>query len=107
MRRALSTDFKAPGDLICLIGETRGELGGTRFESIAGRTLGHAPVGRLREAQAAYRRVFRAARRGILRSCHDLSDGGLWAALAESALGGDCGARVALDEVPVSAGLRP
>jgi phosphoribosylformylglycinamidine synthase len=102
VRRSLSTDFKKCGDLICLIGESRGELGGTRFESITGRKLGPAPAVRLPQARASYRRVHRAARKGILHSCHDLSDGGLWVALAESALGGDCGARVSLDAVPVS-----
>ena len=43
-----------------------------------------------------------AIRRGMVRSCHDLADGGLWVALAESCLGGDLGARVLLDALPVS-----
>ncbi|HVO39124.1 MAG TPA: AIR synthase-related protein [Spirochaetia bacterium] len=102
--RALSTDFKAPGDLVCLIGETRGELGGSRLEKLSGRPRGKAPSVRLPEAKKVYGRVFEAARRGILRSCHDLSDGGLWAALAESCIGGDCGVRVDLELVPASAG---
>jgi len=37
-----------------------------------------------------------------VQSCHDLADGGLWVALAESCLGGDLGARVLLDSLPVS-----
>jgi phosphoribosylformylglycinamidine synthase len=41
-------------------------------------------------------------RRGIVRSCHDLSDGGFWAALAECSLGGRLGASVDLDAVPTS-----
>jgi phosphoribosylformylglycinamidine synthase II len=102
VRRSLSTDFKSPGDLVCLIGETRGELGGTRFESVAGQKLGRAPTVRLPEAWSSYRRLHRAAKKGILKSCHDLSDGGLWVAFAESALGGDCGAFLSLDRVPVS-----
>jgi phosphoribosylformylglycinamidine synthase len=102
--RALTPDFKSPGDLVCLIGETRGELGGSRLEKIAGRPLGKAPSVVLPDARKAYLRVFEAARRGILRSCHDLSDGGLWAALAECCMGGDCGARVDLGDVPASTG---
>jgi phosphoribosylformylglycinamidine synthase len=54
----------------------------------------------------AYRRIHRAARRGIAASCHDLSDGGLWAALAESALGGGFGAEVSLEAVPLDRPLR-
>ena len=100
VRRAVTTDFKAPGDLLYIVGETRGELGGTRFERLARQPLGAAPSARPAEAMRAYRRLHRAMRRGLVRSCHDLSDGGLWVALAESALGGRLGARVLLDQVP-------
>jgi len=102
VRRAQTTDFKAPGDLLFVVGETRGELGGTCFERIAGGGLGPCPSVRPGPAFASYRRIHRAIRRGVVRSCHDLSDGGLWVALAESCLGGDLGARVFLDALPVS-----
>ena len=42
----------------------------------------------------------RAIARGLVRSCHDLSEGGLATALAEMALAGDLGARVSLRDVP-------
>ncbi len=102
VRRAVTTDFKAAGDLIFLVGETRGELGGTRFERLAGSPLGESPSARPAAAFSVYRKLHRAMRRGIVRSCHDLSDGGLWAALAECSLGGRLGARVDLTELPVS-----
>ena len=38
--------------------------------------------------------------RGLVRSCHDLSEGGLAVALAEMALAGGLGARVSLGDVP-------
>jgi phosphoribosylformylglycinamidine synthase len=101
VRRALTTDFKRPGDGIWLVGGSRGELGGTVFERIAGQRLGACPSPRLPESMRSYLSIHRAARRGIAASCHDLSDGGLWAALAESALGGNLGAEVSLDAVPV------
>jgi phosphoribosylformylglycinamidine (FGAM) synthase-like enzyme len=104
VRRAVTTDFKAPGDLIFIVGETRGELGGTRFERLGRARLGQAPSLRPAEAFRAYRRLHRAMRRGLVRSCHDLSDGGLWGALAESALGGRTGAAVCLDAVPTAGG---
>ncbi|HTP57386.1 MAG TPA: AIR synthase-related protein, partial [Spirochaetia bacterium] len=104
VRRAVTTDFKAPGDAIYVVGETRGELGGTCFQRIAGGKLGHSPRVQLESARACYHRLSGAIRKGLARSCHDLSDGGLWVALAESALGGDCGARISLDDLPVSAG---
>ncbi len=101
VRRAVTTDFKGAGDAIYVVGRSRGELGGTIAERIAGIPLGSCPSARPAEARATYRRLHRAMRAGLVASCHDLSDGGLWVALAESSLGGDCGARVSLDAVPV------
>ena len=105
VRRARTTDFKDPGDLIYVLGDTRGEMGGTCIERQAGRRLGPCPSVKTAEARAVYRALHRAIRRGLVRSCHDISDGGLWTALAECCLGGDRGARVSLDAVPAS-GIR-
>lgn len=101
VRRSLTTDFKRPGDAVWLLGVSRGELGGTVYERIAGLRPGPCPSADPAAAMRLYRRFHRAARRGMVASCHDLSDGGLWASLAESALGGELGADVALDAVPV------
>ncbi len=100
VRRSLTTDFKRPGDRVWLVGATRGELGGTIYERISGQRLGACPSLEPSGSTRVYRAIHRAARRGIVSSCHDLSDGGLWAALAESALGGCLGAEVSLDAVP-------
>jgi phosphoribosylformylglycinamidine synthase subunit PurSL len=105
VRRSLTTDFKRPGDAIWLLGLSRGELGGTVYERIAGLRPGPCPSADPEAAMRLYRRFHRAARRGDIASCHDLSDGGLWVALAESALGGELGADVALDTVPVDRSL--
>jgi phosphoribosylformylglycinamidine synthase len=100
VRRSITTDFKRPGDQVWLVGTSRGELGGTVYERISGQRLGACPSLVPDESVRLYRRIHRAARRGLVASCHDLSDGGLWTALAESALGGGLGAEVSLDSVP-------
>ncbi len=100
VRKSVTTDFKGPGDLLYVLGETRGELGCTRLEAAIGRRLGRGPSADPKRARTLYRRLHRAMEHGLVRSCHDLSDGGLWAALAESALGGRLGAVVELDAVP-------
>jgi len=102
VRRAQTTDLKDAGDLLFVVGETRGELGGTCFERLAGGGLGPCPSVRLAPAFTSYRALHRAMRRGLVKSCHDLSDGGLWVALAESCLAGGLGAEVTLDEMPAS-----
>ena len=104
VRRAQTTDLKTAGDLLFVVGETRGELGGTCFERLVGHRLGACPSVRLQGAMRSYRALHRAIRAGLVRSCHDLSDGGLWVALAESCLAGGLGAEVTLDHLPVSAG---
>jgi phosphoribosylformylglycinamidine synthase len=43
---------------------------------------------------ALYRKVFLATRKGLISSAHDCSEGGLLVALAESCIGGRCGAKV-------------
>jgi phosphoribosylformylglycinamidine synthase len=104
VRKSMTTDLKADGDLLYVVGETRGELGGTCFERLAGAPLGPCPSVKPATAFACYRKLHRAIARGLVRSCHDLSDAGLWTALAESSLGGDLGARVSLDDLPASPG---
>jgi phosphoribosylformylglycinamidine synthase len=105
IRRAQTTDFKQAGDLLYVVGETRGELGGTCLERRLGVGLGPCPSVRTDEARRAYRRLHAALRRGLARSCHDLSDAGLWAAVAESSIGGDLGAEISLDALPTAAGV--
>jgi phosphoribosylformylglycinamidine synthase len=93
--------FKGKGDLIYLLGETTEEVGGSEYlKCVHGRVDGKPPRLDL-EAEAALQELLRkSAARGLLRSAHDLSDGGLGVALAESLfgpLGETVGASVALE----------
>jgi phosphoribosylformylglycinamidine synthase len=47
-----------------------------------------------------FRAVHQAISRGVVRSCHDLSEGGLAVSLAEMAIAGDLGATISLRDVP-------
>ncbi|RKX74962.1 MAG: phosphoribosylformylglycinamidine synthase [Spirochaetes bacterium] len=98
--KAVSTDFKNPGDLIYLAGETRGELGGTILEKIKGKKLGLSPDVRPDEAVPVYKAIHGCMQMGLVASCHDLSDGGLAVSVAESSLGGKLGADISLDMIP-------
>jgi phosphoribosylformylglycinamidine synthase subunit PurSL len=105
IRYALTTDFKKPGDTIVVLGNTNGELGGTRFEQLIEREIGNSQLGKCPEVKAdeaysLYTAVYQAARKGLISSCHDLSDGGLAVALCESAIGGRLGADICLDHLP-------
>jgi phosphoribosylformylglycinamidine synthase len=100
--RALTTDFKAPGDYIYLLGGGDGGLGGSYYEKITGGDKNAAdrespPKANPAEAARVYHAFYAAARKGLAASCHDVSDGGLAVCLAESCLGGRLGARVSLE----------
>ncbi|MBI9107119.1 MAG: hypothetical protein JEZ04_10270 [Spirochaetales bacterium] len=102
---AVGSDFKEAGDLIYVLGETRGELGGSIFEKISGGGkddfhLGRCPSVNTTEALELYRKLHLCMKAGIVESCHDLSEGGLAVAAAESALGGRLGAAIILDRLP-------
>lgn len=104
--KSVSSDFKNSGDIIYILGETRGEMGGSFFEKIAAAdradnfNLGNSPSVKTEEALILYRKLHSAMKEGLIRSCHDLSDGGMAVAAAESALGGRLGAEINLDAMP-------
>ncbi|HEU5039307.1 MAG TPA: phosphoribosylformylglycinamidine synthase subunit PurL, partial [Gemmatimonadales bacterium] len=87
--RRVPSHFQRPGDRIVILGETRGELGGSEYwaeirEFVGGRT----PPVDLDAERRLQRLLVAAARRELLRSAHDCSEGGLLVALAEAAIGG-------------------
>jgi phosphoribosylformylglycinamidine synthase II len=100
--RTATPDFKAPGSLIYLLGETLEELGGSEYfrrHNGLGRVVPKVDASRGRRTMVA---VGSAIRKGMLTACHDLSDGGLGIALAEMCFSGAIGARIALKKAPGS-----
>jgi phosphoribosylformylglycinamidine synthase len=77
--------------LLYLLGDTHAELGGSEYAALLGQSGGKVPVVRPRLARPLYERLNLAIERGLVASCHDLSDGGLAAALAETAFAGGFG----------------
>ncbi|MEZ4711173.1 MAG: phosphoribosylformylglycinamidine synthase subunit PurL [Caldilineaceae bacterium] len=90
-----TADFKQPGNLIYLLGETHAELGGSLLYAHWGHNGGDAPQ-MPAEPLVRYRALHAAMRAGLIRACHDLSEGGLAVALAEMCLAGRLGADVNL-----------
>ncbi|MEN8152067.1 MAG: AIR synthase-related protein, partial [Planctomycetota bacterium] len=100
VRRAVTMDLKARENLIFLVGRTRNELGGSHLYLRRGETGANVPKVRPEEAVRTYRGLADAMERGLVRSCHDLSEGGLAVALAEMAFAGNLGVGMDLSEVP-------
>ena len=86
IRRTVGPGFKAPGDTVILLGETKDDRGGTEYLRLVHGLEGDAPPAIDLEAEKLVQEVcLEAAERGWLRSAHDLSEGGLAVALAECA----------------------
>ncbi|HQO65631.1 MAG TPA: AIR synthase-related protein, partial [Spirochaetales bacterium] len=89
------SDLKAPGDRLYLVGTMEPSFGGSVYADLYGVPDGAAPgvPAASPGAPMAYRALHRAIAAGLVRACHDLSDGGLATALAEMCLGGRLGAK--------------
>ncbi len=96
VRRAVTSDFKQADDVVYLLGETYDELGGSEFYALHGELGANVPKVDFARAKALYMLVGQANDRGLIQSCHDLSDGGLAVALAEATFGYGYGADIEL-----------
>lgn len=87
--------FKAEGDVVFLLGETFAELGGSEFQAVVhGVTEGRPPALDLNVEKKLLDGVLAAIQKGLVQSAHDLSEGGLAVAVAESCISGGLGAKV-------------
>ncbi len=100
VRRAVTSDAKADGDLVYVLGLTRNELGGSQYYAHHGAVGCSVPRVEALKAARLYNGLSHAIERGLVRSCHDCSDGGLGVALAETAFAGGLGMKLELDRVP-------
>lgn len=108
VRRAVTMDTKAPGDVVYLLGDTRRELGQSELFNQMGIAGGIVPrVTDPARAKACYRALHAAICAAEVRSAHDVSDGGLAVSLAESAFAGELGIDITLDALAESESLAP
>ena len=95
VRRSITMDLKEPGNTLYLVGVTKNELGGSHFNLVTGVEGGAAPQVDLSMAPRIFTKLHAAIERGLVRACHDLSEGGLAVAIAEMAFAGEVGADIA------------
>jgi phosphoribosylformylglycinamidine synthase len=99
VRQCVTMDAKGVGNLLYLVGLTKNELGGSHFSLVRGLSGGQVPTVDAATARATFAAVHQAIRGGAVRSCHDLSEGGLAVAAAEMAFAGDLGIHIELSRV--------
>jgi len=92
---AIGSGFKAEGDALFLLGETKGAIGQSLYlREILGREEGAPPIVDLQVERRNGDLVRGLIEARLLTACHDLSDGGLAVGLAEMALRGGKGVTV-------------
>jgi phosphoribosylformylglycinamidine synthase II len=100
--RLVTCRFQRAGDVVVLLGEDRGELGGSEYLKVAhGLVRGLPPAIDLEAELALQTLLVDLADRRLVGSAHDCSDGGLAVTLAECCFGG-IGAEISIGHADVS-----
>jgi phosphoribosylformylglycinamidine synthase len=101
--RCVTMDLKEPGNDLYIVGRTGLEVGGSHYHLVTGQAGGRPPRVDVDLAPKVFAAVHAAITGGLVRACHDLSEGGLAVALAEMAFAGGVGADVTgLAAMPVT-----
>ncbi len=96
VRRCVTSELKGEENGIFLVGRTAPEMGASSYYRLAKGHSSRVPDVDTEALKAGIDIVTQGIDRGVIVSCHDVSDGGLAVALAEMCIGGDVGADIDL-----------
>ncbi len=101
--QTIDMSLKTPNNLLYLIGTTRNELAGSHYAEImhdlpANTSVPHVAI---EHAYTTMNALGQAIRQGMVRACHDLSEGGLAVAAAEMAIASQLGVALELSHIPI------
>lgn len=83
---AMTLDFKKEGDTIYLVGESRNDINGSEYLfKLHNATYSQAPHFDLKEEAAVQAKILELIKGKLIESAHDISEGGLFTTLLESA----------------------
>ena len=104
--KTVDMSLKTPGNLLYLVGETRNELAGSHYTEVIDQASFKAfvphtsvPTVDVERAYATMKALGAAIRQGLVRACHDLSEGGLAVAAAEMSLASLLGVKLDIAQV--------
>ncbi|MGZ3820024.1 MAG: phosphoribosylformylglycinamidine synthase subunit PurL [Mucilaginibacter sp.] len=93
-----TSDFKQPGDLIYLVGESVNDIASSQYLASYHKILSApAPYFDLDKEYAMHQVIKQLIKHKVIQSAHDVSDGGLFIALLESAMPNDLGFEIESD----------
>jgi phosphoribosylformylglycinamidine synthase len=97
--KRMTSHFRDKQDVIILIGENRNELGGSEYlKRIHGLKTGDAPELDMRLEKSVQEVCVDLIKKGLVKSAHDCSEGGLAVSIAESCIKGNMGANINISE---------
>jgi phosphoribosylformylglycinamidine synthase len=99
-RKAVTMDLKENGNALYMIGTTYPELGASEYALM--KNVKDIAVPRVHDAKIAfanYTALFTAIQNGLVRTCHDCSDGGFAVAITEMCFSGELGAQIELSQL--------
>ena len=100
INQSTTLEFKDAGDFIVTLGALNGSLGGSEYlRTIHGKIQGPIPHLNLELEMGIQELCLDAIKKGIIKSAHDLSDGGLAVNLSESLIQSKAGLGAKLDVV--------
>ncbi|HPS59069.1 MAG TPA: AIR synthase-related protein [Spirochaetota bacterium] len=107
IRKAMSVDFKVPGDIIYLVGSTLDETGCSEYNALAGEIKrgnpymgSNVPSVDTEKFIEIYRKIENTIDQSLLSSCISIERGGLGVAAAKSGIAGLSGFEIDLSKVP-------
>jgi len=101
-RKTVTSDLKAAGNALYLVGTTRDERAGSHYERLTG-AVGEVLPQPVSGALDLLRALHKAVKAGHIAACHDPSEGGIGVALAEMCLNTGLAAVIDLSVAPGAA----
>jgi len=97
----VTMDLKTAGNFLFQIGVTGDHLGGSHWNLVNELSGGKVPTVDPERSKQTFIHLHDAIRKGLVRSCHDMSEGGLAVAVAEMAFAGGLGVEITTNEVGI------
>jgi phosphoribosylformylglycinamidine synthase II len=101
VEKAVTMDCKRQGNTVYMVGTTWNELGGSQYYGIHGYVGNRVPKVDSRKGKKLMDALSAAMEKGLVRACHDLSEGGIGVAAAEMSFAGGLGMAIYLGKVPL------
>ncbi|MEM4058526.1 MAG: AIR synthase-related protein, partial [Thermoplasmata archaeon] len=96
IKYCLTSDLKDDGNLLYVIGATKAEMGGSEYYALRQIKSTNIPKSNFKNLRDSIDKMLVASNKKVIRSAHDISQGGLAIAIAEMAIGGNIGAKINL-----------